>query len=107
MFYTNFIILCNKIGKAPSTVAEEIGFARATVTAWKGGKIPRPATLQKIASYFHITVEELVEEQKNPAPSEGDGLSPARRELLAEVDGMTEEEIFHLLDVIRAVKGKK
>jgi len=105
MFYTNFIILCNKIGKAPSAVAEEIGYARATVTAWKDGKMPRPATLQKIASYFHITVEELLKEQKEPAPLEGDGRSGQVEEWIKAWEEATPEARQAALAVLR-LQGK-
>ena len=59
MFYDNFIRLCNKVNKSPSAVAEEMGFKRSVVTAWKNGRSPRTATLQKIATYFKCSVAEL------------------------------------------------
>ena len=32
LFYINYVALCNKIGKSPSAVAEELGFMRSVVT---------------------------------------------------------------------------
>ena len=70
MFYYNFVNLCNKIGKSPSAVAEEIGFKRSVVTRWSKGSLPRQATLQKIADYFGVSLAELTAEQKeNPTAS--------------------------------------
>lgn len=65
MFYSNYIILCNKIGKAPSAVAEENGFKRSVVTRWSKGAMPRQASIQKLADYFGVPVSELVGELKH------------------------------------------
>lgn len=61
MFWTNYQALCKGIGKSPNKVAAELGFASGSVTAWKNkGIIPRSNTLQIIANYFSITVEQLL-----------------------------------------------
>lgn len=44
-------------------------------------------------------------DEKEPAPESG--LSEARQALLDAVDGMSEDEIYHLIDVISAVKGMR
>lgn len=74
MFYDNYIKLCNNIGKSPSAVAIEIGISKPTVNRWKNGSHATDATLQKIANYFNVSVEELLgtEQQKKPAPQEGE-----------------------------------
>ena len=54
-----------------------------------------------------LTGYDVPMERNTPVPIVEDGLSPAREALLNEVDSMNEEEIYHLLDVIRAVKGVK
>lgn len=59
MFYDNFVRLCNSKGKAPSTVVSEIGLNRASATGWKKGGRPSDATLQKLADYFGVEVEDL------------------------------------------------
>lgn len=70
VFYTNYVDFCNKIGKSPSAAAEEMGFKRSVVTRWSKGTNPRQATLQKIADYFDVSVEDLIAEQKeNPTVS--------------------------------------
>lgn len=80
MFYYNFVNKCNSIGKSPSAVAEEIGFKRSVVTSWKNGRNPHQATLQKIATYFGCTIEDLVNEK--PAPTSEDGLTEKDLRLL-------------------------
>ena len=74
VFYNNYIDYCNKVNKSPSAVAEELGFKRSVVTAWKGGRKPRQATLQKIANYFGCSVEDLLEE-KEITPPKKDGMT--------------------------------
>lgn len=117
MFWDIYLKLCNAIGKAPSAVAKEMGFSNAAATGWKNGAMPRSAALAKISDYFNVPVETFLEgfevqeigieeETENPPPV-GDGLSEATLALLDEVAGMNESEIYHLIDVIRAVKGKK
>lgn len=69
MFFQNYLRLCNSINKKPSTVALEMGIAKATVTRWKCGCKPNSATLQKIADYFNVPVESLTSEQKETAPT--------------------------------------
>ena len=67
VFYNNYVDLCNKKGMSPSAAAEAMGFKRSVVTRWANGTQPRQATLQKIASFFGCTVEELTKEK---APSD-------------------------------------
>lgn len=75
-FYTNYVALCAKVGKSPSAVAEEIGLSRTSPNGWKKGKLPRDATLAKLADYFHISVAELLSENENkPAPMGSEPLS--------------------------------
>ena len=73
MFYFNFVNLCNSVNKSPSAVAEEMGFKRSVVTAWKNGRQPRQATLQKIADYFGVSVDDLIAESEKTATHTDDG----------------------------------
>ena len=59
-FYDNFIKYSVKMGLAPSTAAEQMGFKRSVVTRWKSGAEPRLATLQRIADFFGCEPEDLV-----------------------------------------------
>lgn len=109
MFYLNFVRLCNGIAKSPSAVAEEMGFQRSVVTRWSKGSVPRKATIEKIAAYFGVTVEELTGEEQKEKPNALDGielenLSPARRALLEALDGMDDENIMKIVRIAQAVK---
>lgn len=68
MFWQNFVRLCEERGIKPTPAAAEIGFPSASVVKWKKGTIPRGTTLQKIADYFNVTVNDLLSDTP-PAPS--------------------------------------
>ena len=79
MFWSRYVALCDKIGKAPNVVAAEVGVkSSGTVTGWKNGAKPRDAVLQRLSVYFGVSVEELTGEQKEkPASTPGDELEEA------------------------------
>lgn len=64
MFWTQYQLLCQSVGKSPNGVAKEIGLSSGTVTFWKNGKIPKSDTLKKIADYFGVTVDYLLGDDK-------------------------------------------
>ena len=73
MFYDVFEKLCAEKGVKPGRAADEIGISRATVTNWKkNGYSPRRNILEKIAQYFSVSVDTLLDQyspetQKAPA----------------------------------------
>ena len=68
MFWENFARLCESAGKTPTGVSKELGFSNAAASHWKNGKSPTAKTLQKIADYFNVTVNDLLSDTP-PAPS--------------------------------------
>lgn len=64
MFWHKFEVLCRQIGKAPGTVAAELGFSNAATTAWKKGATPKNSTLKKIADYFGVSPEYFYTERQ-------------------------------------------
>lgn len=107
MFYLNFVRLCNKIGKSPSAVAEEMGFQRSVVTRWSNGSVPRKATIEKIATFFNVPSEELTgesEQKEKPSTPEGDGLDARFDELLSQ---MTDADRADLLEYMEFKVAKR
>ena len=107
MFYLNFVRLCNKIGKSPSAVAEEMGFQRSVVTRWSNGSAPRKATIEKIATFFNVPSEELTgetEQKEKPTPSEGSGLDARFDVLLSQ---MTDADRADLLEYMEFKVAKR
>lgn len=62
MFWHNFEFLCNREGKAPNSIASEIGIASGTISLWRNdhSKTPSPKKLKQIADHFHVTTEWLL-----------------------------------------------
>ncbi len=84
MFWDNFVRLCNQAGKYPNTVAAEVGVkSTGTVTGWKNGANPRQTVLLKLADYFGVTVDYLLNEEKeNPTSVAADGVDELDKEAL-------------------------
>lgn len=93
MFYDNFVRLCNRMGKSPSSVATEIGLSRASVSGWKNGKKPTDATAMKLADYLGVSVDYLLgNEQKEKPATDSDGLTEAdRRDIAIELEQLMNE----------------
>lgn len=62
MFWENYVKLCTKAGKSPNAIASELEISSAAVTKWKKGAIPHDTTLQKIADYFEVPIDQLKSE---------------------------------------------
>lgn len=94
MFWDNFVRLCNQAGKYPNTVAAEVGVkSTGTVTGWKNGANPRQAVLLKLADYFGVTVDYLLNAEKENLTSVADD----------EVDELDKEA----LDIMRQLPPEK
>ena len=103
LFYINYVALCNKIGKSPSAVDEEMGFMRSVVTRWSKGTIPRQATLQKVADYFGVSVDYLLGKEKQPTEGE---LSGIRKDLMDFADTLTDEKIEKYLRLMKTLESE-
>lgn len=103
LFYINYVALCNKIGKSPSAVAEEMGFMRSVVTRWSKGTIPRQATLQKVADYFGVSVDYLLGKEKQHTEGE---LSGIRKDLMDFADTLTDEKIEKYLRLMKTLESE-
>lgn len=60
MFYDNLIRLCVEHNTTPTTVAKACGLSSFAPVYWKNGSKPRSQTIQKIADYFGVTVNDLL-----------------------------------------------
>ncbi len=114
-FYNNFVKLCNKSGKKPSAVAEEIGLSRSLVTRWKSGRGITDSTAQRIAEYFEVSVDELMaeEEEKEKSPSQEDELAeelqmlrddPDARAVLRSMKTLKPEQVLLLRQWLETMK---
>lgn len=62
MFWENLISLCNEKDVSPTTVVVSLNISRGSVTGWKKGSVPNDTTLKKIADYFGVTPEYLLQD---------------------------------------------
>lgn len=68
MFYDQYCFLCHQKGVSPSKAALEMGIAKSTVSVWKNrGTAPQAAQLQKIAEYFGVSTDYLLNGDTNAA----------------------------------------
>lgn len=71
MFWKNFEKLCTFKGISPNGVCKELGLSNAAATHWKQGAKPNNSTLKRIADYFGVTPESLLDEnEQKKSPSE-------------------------------------
>ncbi len=86
MFYDRFKQLCDRKGVSCNKAALEMGLSNATVPKWKKtGATPGGETLNKIALYFGVSVDFLLN---------GD---PAETAAPAETHSVSKEEILFAL----------
>ncbi len=95
MFKENFIKLCNKAGKTPTAVCAEIGLSNAAYSKWDEKSVPHRATLLKIADYFGVPADTLLEGEGNPP--EDARLISLMKTLTAEEKSALENFINYLL----------
>lgn len=58
-FYKTYKKLCDRDGKSPNAVAKQLGISSGSVTAWKQGRRPKYETIEKIADFFQVDVEDF------------------------------------------------
>lgn len=64
MFYERFLTLCKAKGMKPTAVADAIGVSRMNASRWKNGTTPSFANIQKLADYFGVPIDYLIETNK-------------------------------------------
>lgn len=60
MFYENVQKIARQKGTTPTGVANAIGLANSAAAKWKRGSVPKADTIQKIADYLDVSIEELL-----------------------------------------------
>lgn len=61
MFYSYFDYLCKHKGVTKNKACQEMGVSRSVAAKWKSTQTnPSMATLQKIADYFEVSLDELL-----------------------------------------------
>lgn len=59
--------LCKEAGTTATRLGIDLGYSKSTGSLWKNSAgLPRNSTLKKIATYFDMTVDELLEDVDSP-----------------------------------------
>lgn len=104
MFWDNFVRLCNQAGKYPNTVAAEVGVkSTGTVTGWKNGANPRQTVLLKLADYFGVSVDYLLNGEKENPASVADGVDDLDVEALDIMHQLPPEKRAAALAMLRGL----
>lgn len=113
MFWTNFSTLCADKNLSPNAVATELKIPSGSITAWRNGATPRTKSLTKIANYFGVTVDYLLNAEKENAPgSDAEGeiekalaqATPAQRELISSILDMNENQLLFVKELVDKAK---
>ena len=101
----------HNVGKTQADLARETGISKATLSRYLSGQFePKQIAVNKLAIALNVSEMWLwgcdvpMEKQKT-APE--DGLSEAKRQLLALAENCSEEEAERLLQVMELILGKK
>lgn len=105
-FWDKYYTLCIQNGLSPNSVAKELGISSGTVTWWKKGKVPYPATAQKIADYFGVSVNYLLGYEEIKKAPEEDDLSEGEKLLLDLFRQIPQDKQVLALQMLKAALGK-
>lgn len=90
MFFDRFKQLCEAKGVSCKKAVMDVGLSNSLATKWKNtGATPSGETLQKLAAYFGVTIDDLLGKEKT-APLHEEELSAEERsilELFRQADG--------------------
>ncbi len=65
MYYKNYEALRNEKGVTDYRVSDDTGVSRSTLSEWKTGEhTPNTENLKKIAAYFNVSLDVLVNEEQ-------------------------------------------
>lgn len=87
-----------------SRIEKDLGFGNGTIRNWDKNK-PAHDKVKKVADYLGVSIDTLTGEIEKSPTANGEALSKAELALLASVDGMTQEQIFALVNTIQSIRG--
>ena len=111
-FYDKYVELCKLKGVTPSRAAVDIGLSKSAVTFWKADTqvMPNSQTLQRLAQYFDVDVNELLGIEKSALKSESGHkiiIDPTTEEIKAHLPSLTTEEKEALLRLVKVMKDNR
>lgn len=98
MFWTRFYELCVRRGTKPNPVASAIGLSSAAMTKYKHGAVPSGEILVKMADYFGVSVDYLLER---------DAPSATASHWESVLSQMSDEELDEIQDFVEYLLWKR
>ena len=106
MFKENFIRLCNQKGVAPTVVCKSVGLSDAAFSKWTDESVPRKATLMRIADYFNVTVDQLLNGDP-PQPSKYNRLEVGEIAFnLGAFGDVQDQEVDEMTELLQELKTR-
>ncbi len=103
------LALIDERGITAATLTKEAGLDKSTISAWKSGRSkPKAEALQKIADYFGVSIDYLLEKTDDPIPSDRSGDVARLYAALVEAgivkqgEDLTDKQLLVLVDIVRA-----
>lgn len=112
MFWSVFVDLCAKRGVSPNAVAKELTLSSGSVTSWKGGAIPRPTTIKRIADYFGVSPDLFLEKtddlgiKKAPDPKI-EGFVPTMKDWEEQAENWTDDQILQAMQKLVEIQQRR
>lgn len=104
MFYDRFLELCDKKRVKPTNACIEAGLSRGLAAKWKstGTEKPSADALEKLSSYFNMSIDEILKKEKAPAEAEAsDPLSQVSFALFGKHEELDDEILGELREYAR------
>lgn len=98
--------LCQAQGKSLFSLEKECGLGNGTINKWDRNS-PSVAKVAAVADALGVSVSYLIgEQEKKPAPTDGDGLSETQRQIMECVGQMSAREQEAFLAWLQASQGR-
>jgi transcriptional regulator with XRE-family HTH domain len=82
-------------------LSKTLNFPYTTVLSWlKGDNYPRIDKIEIMSDYFGVLKSDLIEAKKEN-PAENDGISPAKRAFLKQVEQMPDSDLARVIEFLR------
>lgn len=101
-------LLCERNGRISfAQVERSVGLCRNSINRWD--KInPRPDAVLKVAKYFNVSVEYLLNGTENPeSGNEQDEDTRLRAEIMKSIDGMSEVDLKTVLAMSKVIAERQ
>lgn len=110
--YERIIALCKERGVTGSRVCLELGLSKSTLSDIKSGrkKSMHPDTIQKFATYFGVSVDYLLGNETENAPtadSKGDILDEVDIAFYGDYKELDEDDRATIRDMVRVMRERR